>query len=113
MAGVCCETELFDVQLWFEHYKPLTKDDKDLLETVLESWFCLGRMGGFNSMNLQVGSGTGIAVIFQQMNQDITAVYRLVCVLTYNTVRHKAALKASHSTVSGVGMTKSLQLVAM
>ncbi len=24
------------MQLWFEHYKPLTKDDKDLLETVLE-----------------------------------------------------------------------------
>jgi len=59
------------VQLWFEHYKPLTKDDKDLLETVLESWFCLGRMGGFNSMNLQVACPPHVSAIAQMIVLDV------------------------------------------
>lgn len=41
------------LQLWFEHHKPVTEKDRELLETVLESWFVVGRMGGFNCMNLQ------------------------------------------------------------
>ena len=47
------------VQIWFELYRPPTKDDKDLLETVLESWFLIGRLGGFNGMNMQVRWGGG------------------------------------------------------
>ena len=47
---------LMSVQIWFELYRPPTKDDKDLLETVLESWFLIGRLGGFNGMNMQVRS---------------------------------------------------------
>ena len=42
------------LQLWFEHHKTVTEKDRELLETVLESWFVIGRMGGFNCMNLQV-----------------------------------------------------------
>lgn len=42
------------MQIWFELYRIPGKDDKDLLETVLESWFVIGRLGGFNGMNMQV-----------------------------------------------------------
>ncbi len=41
------------LQLWFEHHKTVTEKERELLETVLESWFVIGRMGGFNCMNLQ------------------------------------------------------------
>ena len=42
------------MQLWFEFHSPPSMTSKDLLETVLESWFVIGRLGGFNGMNLQV-----------------------------------------------------------
>lgn len=42
------------MQIWLEMAAPPTEDDKDMLETVLTAWFMIGRLGGFNSMNLQV-----------------------------------------------------------
>ena len=41
------------LQLWFELHKPATPDDLELLEAVLSSWFMIGRLGGYNAMNLQ------------------------------------------------------------
>lgn len=32
---------------------PPSEDDVDMLDTVLTSWFVIGRLGGYNSMNLQ------------------------------------------------------------
>ena len=42
------------MQVWFELHTPASADDMELLEVVLSSWFMLGRLGGFNAMNLQV-----------------------------------------------------------
>ena len=42
------------MQIWLEMAAPPTEDDKDMLETVLSAWFMIGRLGGYNSMNLQV-----------------------------------------------------------
>ena len=43
-----------DAQIWLEMAAPPTEDDVDLLDTVITSWFMIGRLGGYNSMNLQV-----------------------------------------------------------
>ena len=40
-------------QLGFELHNPATPDDMELLEAVLSSWFMIGRLGGYNAMNLQ------------------------------------------------------------
>ena len=42
------------MQIWLEMAAPPTEDNKDMLETVLTAWFMMGRLGGYNSMNLQV-----------------------------------------------------------
>ena len=42
------------VQIWLEMGAPPTEEDVDLLDTVITSWFMIGRLGGYNSMNLQV-----------------------------------------------------------
>lgn len=44
------------VQLWFELYRPPSSKEAELLEEVLASWFMLGRLGAFNTQNLQVAS---------------------------------------------------------
>ncbi len=42
------------MQIWLEMAEPPTEDDRDMLDTVLTAWFMIGRLGGYNSMNLQV-----------------------------------------------------------
>lgn len=46
------------VQLWFELYRPPSSKEAELLEEVLASWFMLGRLGAFNTQNLQVALPT-------------------------------------------------------
>ena len=46
-AGFC------EMQIWLEMAGRPSQDDVDMLETVLTSWFMIGRLGGYNSMNLQ------------------------------------------------------------
>ena len=41
-------------QIWLELYSEPSKVERDTLEVLLQSWMTLGRLGGFNSQNLQV-----------------------------------------------------------
>lgn len=45
-------------QVWFELHRTPSEDDLDLLESVLSSWFMIGRLGGYNAMNLQANPNT-------------------------------------------------------
>jgi Protein of unknown function (DUF3531) len=42
------------VQLWMEMYEAPSEGEAEMVEEVLKSWFMVGRLGGFNGMNLQV-----------------------------------------------------------
>ncbi|KAL4437358.1 hypothetical protein ABPG75_004497 [Micractinium tetrahymenae] len=44
----------FSLWIWLELYRPPTAGDMELLQEVLNSWFLVGRLGGYNSTNLQV-----------------------------------------------------------
>ena len=44
----------FDVWIWIELYTPPTGSHTEMLQEVLNSWFMLGRLGAYNSSNLQV-----------------------------------------------------------
>ncbi|KAK9818273.1 hypothetical protein WJX72_009883 [[Myrmecia] bisecta] len=48
------QVDPFNLWLWLELYDPPSIQERQLLEEVLSSWFMLGRLGGFNGMNLQV-----------------------------------------------------------
>ncbi|KAG0595323.1 hypothetical protein M758_UG158600 [Ceratodon purpureus] len=43
-----------DNHIWMEFYAPPTDKDIDLIGSVFRSFFVLGRLGGFNSMNMQL-----------------------------------------------------------
>lgn len=45
-----------DSYIWFELYGAPSDRDVDLLGSVIQSWYVMGRMGAFNSSNLQLGS---------------------------------------------------------
>ncbi|GFR47844.1 hypothetical protein Agub_g9624, partial [Astrephomene gubernaculifera] len=40
--------------LWLEFLEPPLGSERELLEGVLKSWFAVGKLGGYNSQNLQV-----------------------------------------------------------
>ncbi len=44
----------FDLWIWFEFSFAPSEQEKQYLEEVLDSWFFLGKLGGFNAENLPV-----------------------------------------------------------
>ena len=48
------EVNPFDLWIWIKFETVPSEQEKLYLEQVFESWFCLGKLGGFNAENLQV-----------------------------------------------------------
>jgi len=48
------EFDPFNVWLWVEFYTVPSEIEKQYFEEVLDSWFFIGKLGGFNAENLQV-----------------------------------------------------------
>ncbi|CAK7323802.1 unnamed protein product [Dovyalis caffra] len=47
-----------DSYIWFEFYGSPSDQDVDLIGTVIQSWYLMGRLGGFNSSNLQLANSS-------------------------------------------------------
>ncbi|XP_020693501.1 uncharacterized protein LOC110107570 [Dendrobium catenatum] len=47
-----------DSFIWFELYSAPSDRDLDLLGSVIQSWYVMGRLGAFNSSNLQLASSS-------------------------------------------------------
>ena len=47
------EVDPFNCWIWIRFIEPPTQDEKNYLDGVFDSWYVLGRLGGFNSENLQ------------------------------------------------------------
>ncbi|KAG1361236.1 hypothetical protein COCNU_09G006990 [Cocos nucifera] len=55
---VLCSFNLLDSYIWFELYGAPSDRDVDLLGSVIQSWYVLGRLGAFNSSNLQLANSS-------------------------------------------------------
>jgi Protein of unknown function (DUF3531) len=53
MEVIFREFNPFDVWIWIQFETVPSEQEKLYLEQVFESWFCLGKLGGFNAENLQ------------------------------------------------------------
>ncbi|XP_047321403.1 uncharacterized protein LOC124925444 [Impatiens glandulifera] len=47
---------LIDSYIWFELYGSPSDREVDLIGSVIQSWYVMGRLGAFNSSNLQLGN---------------------------------------------------------
>ena len=47
------EIDPFNCWIWLRFPQPLGQGERGYLETALDSWFVLGKLGGFNAENLQ------------------------------------------------------------
>lgn len=63
------ECDFFDLWIWLEFQTPPVEIEQQYVEEVFNSWFLLGKLGGFNAENLQV-QDTGLDISYMQYDQD-------------------------------------------
>lgn len=56
MAVSFRDFDALDSHIWLEFYTRPTDKDVELIGSIFRSWFVLGRLGGFNAMNMQLTS---------------------------------------------------------
>lgn len=59
----------FDVWLWLEFENVPSEMEKQYVEELFNSWFYLGKLGGFNAENLQIQE-TGIDISYLPYDHD-------------------------------------------
>lgn len=59
----------FDLWIWLEFSTVPSPAEKQLVEEVFDSWFYLGKLGGFNAENLQV-QDTGLDVSYMEYDEE-------------------------------------------
>ncbi|EKQ67839.1 Protein of unknown function (DUF3531) [Leptolyngbyaceae cyanobacterium JSC-12] len=63
------EFDPFNLWIWIEFVTVPSEMEKQYLEEVLNSWFFLGKLGGFNAENLQV-QDVGLDISYMEYDQD-------------------------------------------
>ena len=62
----------FDVWIWLEFSTVPSMAEKHYIEELFDSWFLLGKLGGFNAENLQVQE-VGIEISYMEYSQDVAS----------------------------------------
>ncbi|MBE9180767.1 DUF3531 family protein [Oculatella sp. LEGE 06141] len=63
------ECDFFDLWMWLEFETTPASMEQQYLEEVFNSWFFLGKLGGFNAENLQV-QDTGLDISYLNYDED-------------------------------------------
>lgn len=63
------EFDPFDLWIWIEFTTVPSEMEKQYIEEVFNSWFFLGKLGGFNAENLQV-QDTGVDISYMEYDGD-------------------------------------------
>jgi hypothetical protein len=64
------EFDPFNVWIWIEFTTVPSEMERQYVEEVFNSWFFLGKLGGFNAENLQV-QDVGLDISYMDYDQDI------------------------------------------
>jgi len=64
------EVNTFDLWIWIEFPTVPSPMEKEYIEEVFNSWFCLGKLGGFDAENLQVQE-IGLDTSYMQYDEQI------------------------------------------
>ena len=62
----------FNVWIWLEFSTIPSTREKHYIEELFDSWFLLGKLGGFNAENLQVQEA-GIEISYMEYSQDVAS----------------------------------------
>jgi hypothetical protein len=63
------EFDAFDLWIWVQFATIPSRAEKQYLEEVFDSWFFLGKLGGFNAENLQV-QDMGVDISYMEYDRE-------------------------------------------
>ena len=63
------ECDLFDLWIWIEFATVPSIREQQYIEEILDSWFLLGKLGGFNAENLQV-QDMGLDISYMSYDEE-------------------------------------------
>ncbi|MDJ0774334.1 MAG: DUF3531 family protein [Mastigocoleus sp. MO_167.B18] len=63
------EINPFDIWIWIKFSTVPSRRETEFVEELFNSWFYLGKLGGFNAENLQV-QDTGLEISYMNYDQD-------------------------------------------
>ncbi|HIK55904.1 MAG TPA: DUF3531 family protein [Synechococcales cyanobacterium M55_K2018_004] len=63
------ECDFFDLWIWLEFSDVPSELERQYVEEVFNSWFFLGKLGGFNAENLQV-QDSGVDISYMTYDED-------------------------------------------
>ncbi|MBD1921034.1 DUF3531 family protein [Microcoleus sp. FACHB-831] len=66
------EFDPFDLWIWLEFGNVPSQREQQYVEEVFNSWFFLGKLGGFNAENLQVQE-EGLELSYMEYDQDLAS----------------------------------------
>lgn len=64
------ECDFFDLWIWLEFSTVPSNMEQQYVEEIFNSWFFLGKLGGFNAENLQV-QDTGLDISYLEYSDDL------------------------------------------
>lgn len=64
------EYDPFDLWIWLEFTTVPSRAEREYVEDVFDSWFALGKLGGFNAENLQVQE-IGWEISYMDYDEDL------------------------------------------
>ncbi|HHP7245333.1 MAG TPA: DUF3531 family protein [Elainellaceae cyanobacterium] len=64
------ECDFFDLWIWFEFSTAPSSMEQQYVDEILNSWFFIGKLGGFNAENLQV-QDTGLDISYLDYDDDV------------------------------------------
>ena len=64
------ECDFFNLWIWLELENVPSAMEQQYIEEIFDSWFFLGKLGGFNAENLQVQDG-GHEISYMDYNNDV------------------------------------------
>eukprot|EP00878_Enallax_costatus_P018782 GHUV01019794.1.p3 GENE.GHUV01019794.1~~GHUV01019794.1.p3 ORF type:complete len:117 (-),score=34.47 GHUV01019794.1:1304-1654(-) len=67
------DVDVFDMWVWIEMLVPPSERERELLQNTVRSWFVVGKLGGYNSGNLQVITSSRGHAIFRSSTKSSCA----------------------------------------
>jgi hypothetical protein len=78
----------FDVWIWLKFSVVPSRGEQQYIEEVFDSWFYLGKLGGFNAENMQVQE-TGIDISYMDYDQEIADESMMALMHNMNDVEYE------------------------
>jgi Protein of unknown function (DUF3531) len=78
----------FDVWIWLKFSVVPSRGEQQYIEEVFDSWFYLGKLGGFNAENMQVQE-TGIDISYMDYDQEIADESMMALMHNMNDVQYE------------------------